>query len=233
MSFEEEPVVFGRDFIIFGIFALIWYFVNQEAGFYTIKKPLFEIILVFLALVVGKLATWVSRYHMGWVATNNFAGSILGDPIVLKDAHGIRWAVFNTGVSLYPVPMQGKLATLILPFEQINKSGKNYVARTFVKRTPVRMIPPVVYKFLMHNKSNYNTTEVFYGKYDQEFMHENPKTADYEQREQDLFSQINLRGDLLEGRNDEFTEMHEFAKELTGQNKGILGWLKPEQNANQ
>jgi len=48
-----------------------------------------------------------------------------------------------------------------------------------------------------------------------------------------LNTQINLRDDLIEGRNDELIEMTEFAKQISGTDKHWYDVLKRSPQANQ
>jgi hypothetical protein len=204
--------------------ALYWLFriKIQHAGSYTITKPLVEISVVVLIYSLGQLTIWISRYSMSHVACNGFSGSILGKPVILKDNNQTFWCVFNTGEFLEPFHGAGKIATLIIPLNQLNEAGKNYVSRTFVKKSTFHRIPPVVYNFLIRNPDNYNTEEIYFGFYSEEFLHENPNLASLEQEITNLYDQLNLRQDLLEGRNDAFEEQMEFAKKMSGNKRSIL-----------
>lgn len=172
-----------------------------------------------MAVSVGSLAVWVSRYRMPHVTVNNFSGSILGRPVVVKDHEGIFWAIFNTGEYLQPIHHPGKIATLVVPYNQINQAGKNYVGRTFVRRTPFNGLPNIVKHYLTRHKKDFNTNDIFYGKFSEEFVHENPSITDYEQQIENLNTMVNLRDDLLEGRNDQLLDMVEFGKRVSGNQK--------------
>lgn len=211
---EEQDLSLG--FFIFVFIAIVYYIFRRNAGDYFINKGIVEIFVVAMIILAGQTVIWVSRYFMPHVAVNGFSGSILGRPTILKDTYGVEWCVFNTGDALQPFYMRGKLATLIVPKSQVNKAGRNYVAKTFVKQTPVTLIPPVVYRYLQHSPGEYNMHKVYFGKFSEKFIHDDPKVAEYEAHIQNLQKQINLRDDLLEGRNDELVEMKKFAEEMSG-----------------
>lgn len=195
--------------------ALIYIVFRFEAGEYSVNKGFFEVILVSCAIVSGSTLVWASRYSMPHVTVNGFSGSILGRPVLIKDNNDVCWAIFNTGVYLEPIHGKGKLATLIVPQEQLNLAGSNFVGLTFVKKTPPNFLPPVVYKFILRNSTDFNTTNIYFGKYSEEFEHQNPQISDFEIQIENLFGQINLRDDLLEGRNDALIEQKKFADQMT------------------
>ena len=203
---------------LYVIAILIIYWFGKDWGDYQIKIVIVWIFIITFAIVSGQTIMWVSRYYMPHVTVNNFSGSILGKPVLLKDKIGILWAVINTGEYLEPFHSRGKLATLIVPWCQLHEAGRNYVGLTFVKRVPIetKLIPPVVYSYLMHNKSDYTQAYVYFGKYSEQFIHENPKIVDIEAEFSALQAQINTRNDLLEGRNDALIEQKKFAEEMVG-----------------
>lgn len=199
----------------FFFFAILYYVFRKDAGDYTINKGVIEIMAVAFAIISGQTVLWISRYYMSQVTVNGFSGSILGRPVLLKDAHNISWVIFNTGEFLEPFHGKGKLATLVVPRSQINRSGKNYVGLTFVRKTPIKNLPTVVHSFLVHNQKDYNLNVIYFGKYSEQFIHQNPEITDFEAQVQNLYSQVNMRDDLLEGRNDILIEHKKFAEEMT------------------
>ena len=75
---------------------------------------------------------------------------------------------------------------------------------------------------------------IYYGKYSEEFKHENPEISDVEAQMNSLHSQVNLRDDIIEGRNDMLIEMKKFSEEMVGQKQGgFLGILKRRPEADQ
>jgi hypothetical protein len=184
-----------------------------------------EVFVVGFLLIAGQTVLWVSRYFMPHVAVNGFSGSILGRPVLRKDDREIIWCIFNTGESLEPFHFRGKIATLVVPYSQMNKAGRNYVGRTFVRRTPWKNLPHVVKTYLTNHSKDFNTDNIYFGVADEEFLHKNPDVENYEAYIEQLNRQINLRNDLLEGRNDELVEMKKFAEEMSGTKRRFFGLL--------
>jgi len=215
----EEPI---GPILTFLLFASIYYLIRRGSGSYFINKGLLEIFVVAFLIVSGSSIVWISRYYMPHLTLNNFSGSILGRPIVLKDKDGFEWAVYNTGESLNPVHLKGKLMTVVVPWRQINLTGQNHVGKTFVRLAPLSFLPPVVHTFLINNKEDYNLDKIKFGRNSEEFRHKNFEIEDYEAEMDTLHSQINLRNDLLQGRNEIFEEQLEFAKKMSSGKRSIF-----------
>lgn len=229
-----------RDYItqvvFFVFFAILYYFFRNEvqnAGDYTINQPIVEIFVIAFLIVSGQTVIWVSRYYMPHVTVNGFSGSILGRPVYLKDVYGFTWAIFNTGEYLEPFHGKGKLSTLIVPASSLRRSGRNYVSLTFVKRFNYLKLPNVVYSYLVENSNDYNTKVVYYGKYSEEFLHQDPQVSDHELQIESLNQQVNLRNDLLENRNDVLIEHKKFADELSGTKTGLFSFLRRKKTADE
>lgn len=214
--------------------ATIYYFLRKPSGDYSIQKPVVEVAVILLFWSLSSFWIWISRYNMPHVTSNNFNGSILGRPVVLKDINSVEWLVFNTGDHLEPIYGPGKLATLILPKNGTYRAGKNYVSRTFVSKTPINFLPPIVFRYLYHNQNNYNTENIFFGKFAEESIDENKDTPKYEHLIQNLNSQVNERDKIIERDNDTLVEMKKMAEEVTGQKqswwKGLFAKKETQEN---
>lgn len=217
-----------------GLWALalgIYWFIRKDAGDYRVKKCTFEVIVALFVLSMGQAAFWISRYYMSRVTVNGFNGSILGVPVIIKDKTGVDWAIFNTGNCQYPVPMRGKLATLVVPLCQLHQVGSNFIGTVFARRTPFRSLPNQVYLYLVHNKQDYNLTNVFFGYYNELLQSEDPELMDLHQILADKESQLNQRDDIIEGRFDTLVEIKKFADELTGNNFSLGKLLRRKKTA--
>jgi hypothetical protein len=202
---------------LFIFVAIVYYFIRRSAGEYLVSKPIAEVFIIAFLVISSQTVLWISRYKMPHVTVNNFSGSILGRPIVLQDNYGIKWALFNTGEFLEPFHGRGKLATLVVPFNQLKRAGRNYVGMAFVRRTPLRFLPPIVNKYLRFQAIDYNLKNIFFGKFSEDFEHANPDITSYEEKISSLHSQVNFRDKLIEGNNDEIIEQIELGKKLSGQ----------------
>lgn len=214
---EEENDTF-INVIIFVFFAIIFYLAGEyfKWGFYTIKVSITWIFSVAFCMITGQTLMWISRYFMPHFTANGVSGSILGRPIRIRDKDGMEWAVFNLGECLEPFHFKGKISTAVCPWSQLNRAGRNYIAKTFMRRVLPGSIPSVVYNFLQHNKDDFNVKIIYYGKFDEEFLHKNPEISDYEDKIASLNTRINLDKDIIEGRNDVLVEMKKFADEMSG-----------------
>ena len=224
----DEELPYGSIFL-FLLASAIYYFLFKNTGDVSISKPIVHIFLVALCILGGSSVVWISRYYMPHVTCNGHSGSIYGKPVRLVDNHGIAWNVFNTGDSMMPVYMRGKLCTLVVPVSQMNEANNYWVGKTFVKLAPLKALPSVIYRFLVRHSSDYNLDKVKYGFHAEEFVHQEPQIASYEAQIENLNSQINLRDDLIERRNDELIEMVEFGKSVSGIQGHWYDFLKPKQ----
>lgn len=232
---EEEKDVL-TSVVIWILVAVVYYFVRvkfQNAGQSGLNTAIVEIGFAALCISSGKVAVWFSRYYMPKVCVNNFSGSILGKPVSIKDDNGVDWAIFNTGESLEPVHLRGKLATLIVPLSAIKELGSNWAGSVFVKKTPLNFTPPVAYNYLVHHSEDYNLENVYFGKFSTDFETTEPVISDYEEKIQALHSQINFRNDIIENRNDQLFEMYELGKKLSGNEKRWYDFLKRSKTADE
>jgi hypothetical protein len=218
---------------LFIFLAFIWYLIRQSSGYYYISKGLFEVIVVALIIIGGQTILWISRYYMPHITANGFTGSILDRPVLLKDKRDVIWAVFNTGESLEPFHFRGKLATIVLPYSQLHRAGRNFISKTFCRRTPFMKLPPVVYRYLQAHASEFNTDVIYFGKYSEEFAHADPDRVEHEAEIDNLNAQINLRDDLLEGKNDALIEQKKFAEEMTGSQRKWYEFFKRSKDADE
>jgi hypothetical protein len=220
-------------FLMFVVLAIVYWYIRKDSGDYSLSKGIFEIIVVVFAWIAGQTVIWISRYNMPSVTVNNFSGSTLGYPVVVFGDDGQKWAIFNTGEYLKPFHGRGKLATLIVPANQVHSVGRNFVAKTFVQKINLNELPHQVYQYLKHYESDFNIEVVYFGKYDEPFIHKNPEVEDYESQIVRYNQQINIRNDLLEGRNDMLLESKRFADEMTGNKTTLLDIFKRKKESDE
>lgn len=200
---------------------------------YFISHPLAHIVVVFFLVSGLGIIIWRSRYKANQVCVNGISGSIYGKPEPVSDptmGEGFTWAVFNLGFSMLP-PLRGKLATLVVPWNQIYPAGKNYVGLTLVQKKPLESLPFKVVNFLRHNAGDFNLENVYFGQYSQEFI-DNSGYSDDGKSELDLLSTIESQNTLLtqlqkivEGKFDSFEELKELADRVSGKG-GFKKFLK-------
>jgi hypothetical protein len=238
----KEDKDLGIKVLLFVFGACIYYMVRRDAGDYYINKGIVEIFCAGFLMISSQTIMWVSRYYMPHVAVNGHSGSILGRPVVVKgsgykntnqETINPEWSIFNTGESLEPFHMRGKLSTLVVPTNQILRAGSNYIGRVFVRKVPFDSLPPEVYSYLVHHGSDYNKDVIYFGMYSEEFTFDNPDAIDHQSQVAKLNGQINFRNDLLEGRNDSLIEMKKMAEEVTGSNKKWYEALRRPKDADE
>jgi hypothetical protein len=212
-------------YFIIVFFAFLWFFFRRNDGEYYVNKGFMEVLCFSSMYVLGETILWVSRYFMGHLTLNGISGSILGHPVLVRDKNKVVWAIFNLGESLEPFHLRGKLATAIVPYKQINRAGKSYVGLTFVKKHPFKFLPPEVYSYLVHHESEFNTKKIYFGLHSERISHID-EIEDQQMLVENLYSQINMRNDLLEGRNDSLIEQQRLADEISGRKENILDKLK-------
>lgn len=226
--------------LLFVFFCCVYYLVRCDGGEYYINKGITEIFIFSFLALSSQMVLWISRYYMPKVVVNGHNGSILGKPIIIKgsgsknnesDPIVENWAIFNTGESLEPFHLRGKLSVLVIPFDTLKTAGSNYISRVFVRRTPVMSLPSEVYSFLVHNSIDYNLENVYFGKFSEDFVDQNPDIMDYEAYIGKMNHQLNLRNDMLEGRNDMLIEMKKFAEEMSGDKKRWYDVLRRSKRA--
>ncbi len=181
--------------------------------------PAVVLIAGFLFLSsIGRYILWKARYKSYQVVVNGCHGSIYGKPDYVPDSSvkkGFCWAVFNLGHSTFPVSLRGKLATLVIPADQIYSAGKSFMGLTLVQKFPLGGLPPKVNFFLRKNKEDFNLDVIYFGKYSQKFI-------DNSGDETDLSSQITAKDTLINVLNKtiehdfgNFEEIKEFADRMT------------------
>ena len=168
---------------------------------------------------------------MGHITLNGFSGSILGRPDVVKDKKGIKWAIFNTGEYLDPIHGRGKLATCVVPLNQVKRVGRNYISSTLVQLKPFRLLPSFVNNYLRYESQRFNSTKVYFGYVDEEFAHVNPDFDDLQDKIDALESRVNSQRKIIEGKNDELIEQIELNKKITGNENPIFGFLRRSPSA--
>lgn len=206
---KKEESVTKWVFII--LIMLIWYWFRKDAGDYYIHKPKFEILCALALYYATEFVIWKGRYYMSQVCVNNFSGSILGRPIPKG-----KYAIFNCGEVIDPIHFRGKIATLVVPKDQLRKAGRNYVGLTFVKKTPLLLLPTVVHRFLYHHESEYNLDNVYFGEYSEKFLEANEELPDYEEEKLNMQKQLNVRDRMIEGDDDLMVEKVKTAGEMRG-----------------
>jgi hypothetical protein len=206
---------------------VLYYFIRRDAGDYYINKGIIEMTyLAFIPWLMTTAILWKARYQMFHVTVDGFSGSFMGTPPMVKD-HKIIYAIINTGESIDPVHVKGKLATLVIPRNQLNKVGNNLVGSTKVKKLPLHKLPRNVYRYVRDHETDFNIDNVYFGFYDRSFMHENPDLKQLEADLENIHALINEQDDLLEGKNDRLIEQMEFAKQISGKPSWIEMFRRP------
>ena len=211
---EEQDFNYVNVFVFLGLSAL-FYLATQDMGYLQIKHGFFWPCVVGALIISGQTIIWWSRYGMPKVVLNGFNGSIWGRPVPVRDNKGKLWAVFNTGVFKEPVHGKGKLATVIVPWNQLKKSGMNYHGSTLVQKKPFKLLPTFLFNYLRYNKENFNINKIYFGFVDEKFSHENPKFEDVQAEIESLNSLINSQRLKIEGSNDELIEQVELMKKVS------------------
>lgn len=211
---EEENTTSYKNIVIFLVCSVIFYLIMKDKGYISIKHGLFWPLAVGALLVSTETIKWWSRYRMPHLVLNGFSGSIWGRPDIVNDENGMKWAIFNTGEFKEPVHGRGKLATVIIPFNQLKCDGMNYHGSTLVKKTPFKILPSILFNYLRYNKERFNVEKIYYGYVDEDFVHQNPDFADLEAEIEALNTRINSQRLTIEGNNDELIEHMELMKKL-------------------
>ncbi len=181
--------------IVSGVIAFIYYIWSTKTyPDWKMFAPwsLVHIVVVVVVIFMSGSVKWRSRYKQAHVTCNGFSGSIIGQPVYVRDPSihpEFYWAVFNTGYSQHPYPTPGKLATLIVPGKQAIPSGENYNCQTMVKRTT--QLPYVIKDFFRENPGVYNEENVIFGRYSKEYL-------DYSGADEDLITEIKSLNHLID-----------------------------------
>lgn len=183
---------------------------------------------------LGKAVLWRSRYYGDHIVCDGISGSIYGTPVYVRDPSmgpTFHWAIFNLGFSLLP-PLRGKLATLVVPSDQLLKAGRNYLCLTLVRKKQYEQLPHVVASFLRDNQSDYNLETVYHGKYSRRY-------TDNSGVEIDLNAQIEAKDKLItnlrktnEGDFMHYEQIKNLVDKLGGKKnffKKVLDRMKSEE----
>lgn len=176
---------------------------------YFIHKGLLWSLIILLLFFASIYVIWLSRYYSNHVTCNGFSGSIDGRPVIVGD-----WCIFACGTAKYPVYIEGKLATLIIPKIHVNRAGRNYVSKTLVSRFPFENLPHDIGSYIYHNRDHYNLKNIYFGKFSEEFVHNNPEILDYEDKIEKLQRAVNERNLIIERDHDIVVEKVKVAKEI-------------------
>lgn len=194
--------------VSFWAFGFLIYFLLMKKfypdGRYFFPYSIVHILGILWFMSIGKSILWRSRYSSYHVCVDGIHGSIFGKPEYVPDpsvGKGFHWAIFNLGFSLFP-PLRGKLATLVVPADQIFPAGKNFVGTTLVRRWQFDLLPHVVSSYLRDNSSDFNVDKIYFGKYSRYFV-------DNSGKELDLNTQIQAKDSLITSLRK--TIEHDFA----------------------
>lgn len=205
---KKDDNVVPKIFVVI-LLICIWYLIRRNSGEYYINKGLFEILIVSFLYFTGEYLIWMFRYYRPHVCVNGFSGSIEGRPRIEGD-----YAIFACGYTDKPIAISGKLATLVVPKDHIKKAGRNYVGLTYVKWWPLLNLPHQVSHFLYHHEDQYNTQNIFFGYYSEEFLKANEKLPKMIREKTNYERLINERDRFIEGDDDLLIEKMKTAKEL-------------------
>ena len=221
MEDNLEDVNWLRVALYVSISGLIIFLGNH---FYPDSKWFFppSVVLIasfFFFMNVGKFILWKARYQSYQVLVNGCHGSIYGKPEYVSDptmGDGFYWAIFNLGHSTFPVSLRGKLATLVVPANQVFPAGKSFIGLTLVQKTPIGSLPPPVHSYLRYNKESFNQDIIYYGKYSQAFRDNSSQMSDLDSqiRAKDIL--IGVLQKTIEHDFGNFEEIKEFASRMSG-----------------
>lgn len=199
---------------------------------YIVNRGFFQVILILLFWSASQATLWWGRYRMPVMVSNGAHGSILGEPRRIQDRNGTVWCIFNTGESLEPVHIRGKLSTIIVPETQLNKMKDNFVCKTLTKKYHVNWLPENVSTYLKRSGDRYNLNNIYFGYHAEKLNHVDVRMiaddAEVEHRESD----INLRNDSLEGRYDHILEAKTLAKKLVGSDNAFMNIFRRKKQEN-
>jgi len=212
---SDSKVPFG---LLLLLACALYYMLMRGRGDYFINKALFEVFVVGSLYAFCEYGFWVSRYKQPHVTVAGHCGSIQGRPHVVGD-----WAIFPCGFALYPVPLPGKISTLVVPKNQIRKAHRSFTGLTSVKPTPLLNLPPEVNSYVEGAGDTFNKENIFFGRYSEQFILDNYDTLpDFEEERENLNRQINVRNALLRGNKDILTEELDMLKEFSNKGKPLL-----------
>ena len=177
----------------------------------------------FFLQQIGKGVIWKSRYSSYSVNVNGCHGSIYGKPEYIKDVvmtkEGDRktfvWAVFNLGHSTFPISLRGKIATLVVPANQLYPVGKGFTGLTLVQKWPLGSLPPNVHRFLRNNSNDFNMENIFFGGFSQEYIDNSSEQADLKEQiiAKDIL--IGVLQKTIEHDFGNFEEIKEFSDRMS------------------
>ena len=186
-----------------------------------------SVVLAFVLIFgsnFGKYILWKARYRCYQVCVNGCHGSIYGKPEFIPDStmgEGFMWAVFNLGHSTFPVSLRGKLATLIVPADQLYSAGKSFIGLTLVQKWALNILPPDVSTFLRRNEEDFNLDNIYFGKYSQTFIDNSGKEMSLNSQINAKNSEIDILRKCMENKFGDFEEIKEFADRMNS-NKGVI-----------
>lgn len=221
MKNEDVDIKF---WLIFVFVIILWAIIRRNDGEYYINKGLVEIGGACLIYFGSEYAFWFFRYYMPHVTVDGFCGSIGKRPYIVGD-----YAIFPCGEVFQPVHLEGRIHTLVVPKRQIKRAGRNYIALTKVKKTPILQLPENVHRFLYHNQTDFNVKHIFYGEYTEKFIQEQEELPDFTEEIANYRRQVNIRNRMVEGDNDLLIEQMKAAREL-GEDKKFFGFLKKKKD---
>jgi hypothetical protein len=205
---------------------------DEKCQFF-INQGLFLAMIGTLIVLLGISCVWISRYYMPHVTVNGVGGSIEGPPTKIKDTQGRIWQIHKLGASKYPIPLPGKLGTLVVPDDLMKKAGARYVGLVRASKLPFKKLPPSVFNYIYHHKDGidgFNVKNVWFGKYtpaDLRRITEVNLRRDEELH--DLYSRYNSRQKLLEGDHEDIEELIETARRIGGFGGWNWPWKKKKQ----
>jgi hypothetical protein len=235
MADESEIKGEYTGLLIFLAIAVLWYAVRPylAAGIglpesYVVKKgAVMEIIIISLIILAGSYLIWHSRYISDQFIADGIHGSIIGSPTPIGP-----WAVFRLGVAYNPIYIPGDCVAVV-PRCNVYRVGHNYVAGTKVRKTPDSFLPVIVSRELFREKSKYALDNVYFGRFDNQFImeHKNENIEELQEMLENSQAGSNMRDRHIEGNDDLLSEKMHLGKELNGAPgaiEKIFGGKKPE-----
>jgi hypothetical protein len=213
--------------ILIFIVVAVWIYIRKDAGTYAIQKYAVELFVVYALYITGEYFVWNGRYKSPSVTCNNFTGSTALRPEIIGE-----YCVFATGAVYNPelfFAFPGKLATLILPVKCVTKVGRNYVSKVYARRVTPTRVPVEVYRHILKHKDKYNSEEVWFGNWTEDYILNHKDTVPkYDEEVSNLRDEVNKRNLLLEGQNEMILEEVSTAHDIAEKRRGLPFIVKPK-----
>lgn len=193
----------------------------------TTTSAIFLYTIIWLGIFMSaETYIWQSRYNVGQIIADNFHGSFDPSKVVQKG----RYSIFQIGYVKYPVPMDGKLQTLILPTDNIKKFKDCWVSNCFVERKHPISIPIICTKFLSKMSNDYNMQNIWFGDFSNEILFRN-KEVEKLKEELDLVNIVSTKQQkALEDVHEYHEEFFETSTNISNKENKIQAFMNKIKN---